>query len=246
MKRAIFAALVAVFAASQTFAGIRPKLPEPVAMSGTGATIATNFIGNDKVLVTVKPSDPVEVAHYGIIIGFNPDEYQFVQAKGASVFRVENDHIVLASSYVFNGPNADAVSIVLRKTSPEWGQLKPEGLDVFTRSRERRIYEPALAFTPNPSALPQELTLWQNYPNPFNPSTEIRYTMPNDGTTELVVYDLLGQKVRTLVSDPMAAGEHIATWDATDDAGRPMSAGVYLCQLRWDGQTATQKMILVR
>lgn len=245
MKTRVLAVLLAIFAASQSLAGLRMVMETPVAMSGTGATIAADFVGNDQVLVTVKPTDPA-VAHYGIIIGFNPDEYQFVQAKGASVFLVENGRAVLASSYVFNGPNADAVGIVLRKTSPEWGQLEPQGLDMFTRNRERRIYEPAPAFTPKPEVLPQKLTLWQNYPNPFNPETKIRFKMSSEGAVELAIYNVAGQKVRTLVSDPLAAGEHIATWDATDDAGRPISAGVYLCRLRWDGQTATQKMFLAK
>ncbi|MEK7077620.1 MAG: T9SS type A sorting domain-containing protein [Patescibacteria group bacterium] len=246
MKARVLAIFLACFAANQALAGIRIELPEAIAMSGTGATITADFVGNDQVLVTVKPSNPEEVAHYGIVVGFNPGEYRFVETKGASVFRVENDRVVLASSYVFNGPSAGDMGVVFRKISSEWGRLEPQGLDMFTRNRERRVYEPAPAFTPNPNATPKELAL-QNYPNPFNPSTEIGYTMPNDGTLELAVYNLLGQKVVTLVNGQAMAGDHIATWNGTDDVGQPVSAGMYLCQLRAaDGQTAVLKMILAK
>ncbi|MFY9493060.1 MAG: T9SS type A sorting domain-containing protein [Minisyncoccia bacterium] len=248
MNRAIFAALVVVFAASQALlAGIRIELPPAVAVSGTGATIATDFVGSDEVVVTVRPSNQTEVAHYGIIIGFNPDEYRFVETKGASVFWAENGRVSAASSYILNGPNVEDMSIVLRRLGSEWGRLEPQGLDVFTKNRERRVYDPAPVFTPNPAAAePKEFGLAQNYPNPFNPSTEIRFSVANEGVTELAIYNMIGQRVRTLVSGPLAAGEHTAPWDATDDAGQPVSNGMYLYHLNSGGQTAVRKMILAK
>ena len=248
MRKAIFAALAAVFVASQAFAGLRIAEHFPIPTSGAGGEIITSFASDDEVMITVKPTDLAAIAHYGVRFRFNPDDYEFVRAEHASVFRVEAGELAIANSRVFSGqPDAEEMSIVLRRLGSEWGRLEPQGLDVFTRNRERRVYEPAPAFTPNPaSAEPKKFDLAQNYPNPFNPETEIGYTMPSDGTLELAVYNLLGQKVVTLVDGQATAGEHIATWDGTDDAGQPVSAGVYFCQLRAGGQTAVSKMILAK
>ncbi len=239
------ALLVGLVATSQAFAGLR-ILPKAVPVSGTGMTLATEFVGNDEVVVTVKPENLAEVAHYGIVVGFNPTEYEFVEVRGASVSRAENGRVTIADSYTFSR-DPDAVGIVLRKTGLDWGRIEPQGLDVITKDWERRIYDPAPVFTPNPEGVfPKELALFQNYPNPFNPSTEIRFSVASEGPVELAVYNMVGQRVRTLVADTLPAGEHTVQWDATDNAGQQVSAGMYFYRLQSDGQTAVRKMILAK
>ena len=95
------------------------------------------------------------------------------------------------------------------------------------------------------SALPDRFDLGLNYPNPFNPSTVIPYQLPVSTHVRLDVFNVLGQRVATLVDGVQPAGYHTARWDATDEAGRAVAAGVYLYRLRGGGVTLTERMVLV-
>ncbi len=88
--------------------------------------------------------------------------------------------------------------------------------------------------------------LSQNYPNPFNPVTRIEYNLPRPGSVLLVVYDLAGRKVRTLLQGVQPVGQNSVLWDGCDDQGRLVASGVYYYQMRADNQTASQKMIFIR
>ncbi len=90
------------------------------------------------------------------------------------------------------------------------------------------------------------LSLGQNYPNPFNPETTISFSVPQSGDVTLAVYNIKGQKVKTLVSDTLEMGQHTATWKGTDNAGKSVSSGIYFYRLEADGKTATKKMLLLK
>ena len=105
---------------------------------------------------------------------------------------------------------------------------------------------PLRAFsTARGTALPTDFALGQNYPNPFNPSTIIPYQLPTSAHVRLEVFNLLGQRLATLVDAEQAAGIHTAQWDATDAAGRAVGAGVYIYRLSSGGQTESRRMVLV-
>ena len=95
------------------------------------------------------------------------------------------------------------------------------------------------------TALPTDFALGQNYPNPFNPSTIIPYQLPTSAHVRLDVFNLLGQRLATLVDAERSAGAHTAQWDATDAAGRAVGAGVYIYRLSSGGQTVSRRMVLV-
>jgi flagellar hook assembly protein FlgD len=84
------------------------------------------------------------------------------------------------------------------------------------------------------------------YPNPFNPSTTLTFSIPEGGHAELVVYDITGRIVRTLVSGPVSAGTHTKVWDGRDDSGQAVSSGIYLSRLKTGKHSATVKMTLVK
>jgi flagellar hook assembly protein FlgD len=86
----------------------------------------------------------------------------------------------------------------------------------------------------------------QNYPNPFNPTTVIEYDLKNLVHVKLSVYNMLGQKVRTLVDKDVQAGNHSVTWNGTDDLGRNVGSGIYLASIQAGEKTKTIKMVLVR
>lgn len=94
--------------------------------------------------------------------------------------------------------------------------------------------------------LPSRLTLYQNYPNPFNSATQIDYDLPVDAKVGLAIYDLLGQKIRTLAVGPQLAGHHSIAWDGTDDAGQPVGPGVYLYWLEAGKLMEAKKLVLVK
>ena len=102
-----------------------------------------------------------------------------------------------------------------------------------------------LPLTPLGAALPEGFELGANYPNPFNPSTMIPYQLPAAMHVRLEVFNLLGQRVATLVDGEQPAGFHTASWDATDAAGQAVGAGVYLYRLSGDGVQATRSMLLI-
>lgn len=84
------------------------------------------------------------------------------------------------------------------------------------------------------------------WPNPFNPATTIDYRLPAAGTASIIIYDVAGRRVRTLVSGFVTAGDHSVSWDGRDDSGHQVASGVYLYQLRADDVVATRKMVLLK
>lgn len=93
---------------------------------------------------------------------------------------------------------------------------------------------------------PVHFRLSQNYPNPFNPATVISYTLGKSADINLEIFNLLGQKVKTLFSGPETAGSHQSNWNGTDENGRLLSSGLYFYRLKSEDLAQTKKMILVR
>ena len=95
--------------------------------------------------------------------------------------------------------------------------------------------------------LPIAYSLKQNYPNPFNPVTQIAYVLPKASTITLEVYNVLGQKVRTLINNEQRQmGTYRVQWDALNNNGQKMSSGVYFYRIQADGFVQSKKMILIR
>ncbi|MBL7024351.1 MAG: T9SS type A sorting domain-containing protein, partial [Candidatus Marinimicrobia bacterium] len=95
-------------------------------------------------------------------------------------------------------------------------------------------------------AKPQEFKLEQNYPNPFNPSTKIHYQLPEDTQVSIVIYDVLGREVVTLVKDQMPAGQHNVVWEGRDSLGKMMCTGIYFCRMESVDYNKTIKMVYLR
>jgi hypothetical protein len=88
--------------------------------------------------------------------------------------------------------------------------------------------------------------LHQNHPNPFNPRTVIKYSLAQAGPAQLVIYDVNGRRVKTLVDGPQIAGAHEAIWDGTNDAGHAVASGVFWSKLTVDRWSANKKMIVLK
>lgn len=95
-------------------------------------------------------------------------------------------------------------------------------------------------------AIPREYSLDQNYPNPFNPDTRITFSLPKKEMTSLVIYNTLGQAIRTLVASDLGAGNHTCTWDGMDDSGQAVTSGVYVYRLNSGNHSESRRMVLMR
>jgi len=98
----------------------------------------------------------------------------------------------------------------------------------------------------NEELLPDKFALHQNYPNPFNPITTLRYDLPEQSMVNIIIYDLLGRHVRTLLNQTQDAGYRSVIWNATNDYGKPVSAGVYLYKIQVGKFVQTRKMVLLK
>ncbi|MGB2989094.1 MAG: FlgD immunoglobulin-like domain containing protein, partial [Candidatus Zixiibacteriota bacterium] len=94
--------------------------------------------------------------------------------------------------------------------------------------------------------LPKQFSLAQNCPNPFNPETEISYTLSEAAQVKVSVYNMLGQKVRTLVNEYQAAGHKTISWDGTDEHGNKAASGIYFYRVKAGEFEDTKKMILMK
>ena len=94
--------------------------------------------------------------------------------------------------------------------------------------------------------IPLKYILHQNYPNPFNPITTLQYDLPENGLVNVTVYDMLGRQVKTLINQTQEAGYKSVIWNATNDYGKPVSAGIYLYQIQAGEYISTKKMVLLK
>jgi hypothetical protein len=94
--------------------------------------------------------------------------------------------------------------------------------------------------------VPAATGLHQNFPNPFNPGTTIRYDVARNGQVTITIFNVLGQKVRTLLDQARPAGYWSIDWDGRDNRGAAAASGVYFCKLETPGFTSARKMTLVR
>ena len=93
---------------------------------------------------------------------------------------------------------------------------------------------------------PREFVLYSNYPNPFNPTTTLRYDLPEDSHVSIMIFDLMGREIRTLINKQQSAGIKSIMWDGTNDLGQPLSAGMYLYRISAGDFHSVKKMVLLK
>ena len=111
---------------------------------------------------------------------------------------------------------------------------------------EHPVIEPTAVGEAGEQATPTDVVLETNYPNPFNDQTILRYRLNANGPARLDVYNLSGQKVRTLVDQTQEAGVYNIAWNGQDAGGRSVASGVYLACLKSSGAMQVQKMLLLK
>jgi hypothetical protein len=92
----------------------------------------------------------------------------------------------------------------------------------------------------------RRFSLDQNYPNPFNPTTKIEFVLSKSGQVRIEIFNILGQKVKTLVDQYLKAGHQMIEWDGKDESGEEVASGIYFYRLQAKEFTQTKKMVLMR
>ncbi len=197
------------------------------------------------------PNDTVTIIwnNYGIP---GPDhvnsnlKYRFVTPDGVLIGADTDYHIS------FKGRNAYSLSstVIGNRVLVSWtdgpaNENKDEPME-HTNLWAQMIINETTAID-DPTEVPSlTAELYQNYPNPFNPTTTIQYKLMAPTHTELTVYNLKGQMVRTLMNREVPEGVHTSVWDGLDAGGRGVASGVYFYRLRAGGEVLTGKMLLVK
>jgi hypothetical protein len=150
---------------------------------------------------------------------------------------VEKGHYKIPSLFFMSNIMAEGVTVA---GGLAYVSYVARGLQVF------RYYGPNGVTGANSNEIRITNTLGQNRPNPFTASTSIRYQLSAPGAVTLSVYNVAGQKVRTLVSGKQQAGAHEVNWNGRNGAGRQLSAGVYFCRLETTERTMTAKLVKVK
>ena len=148
---------------------------------------------------------------------------------------------VAADVVPFEGKVLDLNSAPVHGAEVALYDLDDPGSRVSTTTDENGSF----SLSPSALALPRSNALGQNYPNPFNPSTLIPFQISAGGRVRLEVFNVLGQRVVTLIDEARPAGLHRAQWDGTDGGGRAVGAGVYIYRLSAGRWQEARKLLLV-
>jgi hypothetical protein len=93
---------------------------------------------------------------------------------------------------------------------------------------------------------PDKFKLHQNYPNPFNPHTKIGFSLRDYGHVNIGIYNIVGQRIATILDEDCQAGDHVILWDGNDESGQRAASGLYFYRMTCDGKVKTRKMILLK
>jgi hypothetical protein len=153
--------------------------------------------------------------------------------KGADGYRdltLKFDHQAIAAAL---GPVADGEVKVLRITGMTYDSLQIVGKDCVIIIKKKS------------SKLSDGFGL-SNYPNPFNPETEISFSLPERTQVSLIIYNILGERVKTLVNGEVDAGTHTVSWNGKDEAGKQVASGIYFYRLKTETFDQTKRMVLMK
>ena len=159
----------------------------------------------------------------------------------------------LATLNVCTGEVTIIGNIELGSSPTEYTEYLAEGIAIDSRGKlwagtsyGISRFEPQPTFIETHEQIPAKFALRQNYPNPFNSETTIEFTLPQECKINLVIYNIMGQKVRTLLSENIMAGHYHVRWDGRDEYGKSVSSGIYFAHLRMGSNKATLRMMLLK
>ena len=209
-------------------------VPEPP------ATFATLAPANEAVGLATEVESTWEEA-------VDPDPIETIHYRPAYVNALEDWQDT--SLYVISEPlEGTSIALTLEDNSQYyWGVIARDS-DGFIVGSNDNIPNTLVVGTLSidEDLVPNVFALHQNYPNPFNPTTQIRYDLPEDQFVSITIYDVMGRKIRSLMNTNQDAGYHTIRWDARNDMGEVISAGMYIYTIQAGEFRSTKKMVLLK
>ncbi len=196
---------------------------------------------------TVSPNQLPGTTFSGTAIKGTPGIWYFV--SGSEVYK-SNNH---GDSFSIDYSQANVLQHIIMKVVPAGDNDWICGYAVGDNGTIAKYIEPFIVtnIETDPYLVPEEFALQQNYPNPFNPTTTIRFSLPVNSDVKLVVYNMLGQEVATLLNEQISAGTHSIVWNSSNTNGVKLSSGIYFYELKANGINGgsfqeIRKMVLLK
>jgi hypothetical protein len=213
--------------------------------NASGTPLGSNFKVNDSIANCYDQTPPIAMDNSGnFIICWNDQSndtfYIYAQRYYSSGNRKGENYLVPNFQYFSIYPTVAANTSNIYFA---WMDFRRGNFDIYAKVVDwnwSKVEEDEEINVPNLFALSQ------NYPNPFNPETQIEYALPKASQVKLTIYNLLGQKVTTLVDEFQTVGFKTVHWDGKDDQGTEVASGVYFYKLKAGDFSETKKMILLK
>jgi hypothetical protein len=211
-------------------------------------------------VIDVNAEFPTDIAGVQVEIGYNPEKVRFLTPqttdKSALLYLTYRDDgqgklvVLLYPRSTSNSRISAGSGTMIKLPLVATSELSYDGKDVHINtavlSDPNAIGIPVKGLKP---ILPTDFTLNQNYPNPFNPETTIEFAVGSGSANKqvrLVIYNLLGEKIATIINEPLAAGKYTYKWRGTNQDGETVASGVYFYRLTVGDQSQTKKMVLLK
>ena len=217
------------------------KTLSPNTKPNSPENLVTTFDGNDLIISWDKATDAEteqDALTYNIRIGTTPNSNEIMPSMANS----QSGYRLMPQSGNANHSTTWRIKNV-SDTTIYW---TVQAIDnSYAGSEFAPVQQFITAIDPgNPVA--NQFKLAQNYPNPFNPSTTIEYELPVSGDVELVIYNILGETVRTLLRENQPAGTYTILWDGRNNNGKFAESGIYFCKMKAGNFSEIRKMVLIK
>ena len=209
--------------------------------------ITNNNVDNSKVSFSWHESIDIDMDKLNYIF-----HYQFEMKKNnGENFQLDYDTTINKTSvdFIYRKFLKELDSFLGTRGQITWSVDVTDGIDTIVNNEERIIKvegKYAALSTNEDKVLPQKYILYQNYPNPFNPITSIKYDLPIDTRVTIEIYNIIGNKITTLIDKNMDAGSHIVRWNSTDNNDAKIPSGIYFYHIKTNEFIKTKKMILLK
>lgn len=220
----------------------------PSSNIGIGLTSSVDE-ANSMYYVNVNFSDAATINGFELTLSYNPAALELVKESitglvGLNIPAVSDGNVTISS--MFAGENFNGTFTIGFKNRGINNRINVEVTNALVADNQFAVSQVKDLTSATLKAMPTVYTLSKNFPNPFNPTTTIEYAIPSSGKVELVVYNMTGQKVRTLVSEAKAAGFFKVVWNGRNDTGETVASGLYFYKLVSGKFNKIEKMTLVK
>jgi hypothetical protein len=221
-------------------------------------------LAGQTVTVNVALSNATAVNGFGFEMLFDADKFEYVESAPAEedllksggaetpLFLAhpgETGQLVIANAVIDGAPvsgNGEVVSLTFKVLQEFEDNARFEIADGIVFDHDQ-LPNPVVSLgSLSVESTPTKFALLQNFPNPFNPETTIKYNLAEGTNVSLRIYNVVGQVVRTLVSEPQSAGRYTVRWNGSDDRGVSVSSGIYFYEIRSNGFQDVKKLMLLK